>query len=110
MRITLPSGTPAELAKPDGEPTRGVALAPDIMGLRPLFDEHCARLAKGHGWVVCAPEPFPAQEDMPLDDRRHGTIHGDRIIGDLVAAADVTSCERVAVIGFCMGGMAAFRA
>jgi len=110
MRITLPSGTPAELAMPDGEPTRGVALAPDIMGLRPLFDEHCARLAKEHGWVVCAPEPFPGHEDLPIDERLNGTIDVDRIVGDLVAAADQTGAERVAVLGFCMGGMAAFRA
>jgi carboxymethylenebutenolidase len=110
MRITLPSGTPAEMAKPNGEPTRGVALAPDIMGLRPLFDDTCARLAAEYGWAVCAPEPFPDQEDLPLDDRLNGGIDVDRIVGDLVAAADATSCERVAVIGFCMGGMAAFRA
>ena len=110
MRITLPSGTPAELATPDTDPARGVALAPDIMGLRPLFDEHCARLAKEHGWAVCAPEPFPGQEDLPLEDRLNGSIDVDRIVGDLVAAAAATGCDRVAVIGFCMGGMAAFRA
>jgi carboxymethylenebutenolidase len=109
MRITLPSGTPAELAMPDGAPTRGLALAPDIMGLRPLFDEHCARLAKEHGWAVCAPEPFPGQEDLPIDERLNGTIDVDRIVGDLVAAAEQTGAERVAVLGFCMGGMAAFR-
>ena len=47
MRITLPTGTPAELAQPDDEitPTLGLVLFPDIMGLRPLFDEMCARLA-----------------------------------------------------------------
>lgn len=38
MRIELPSGTPAELARPAGEPRRGVVVAPDIFGLRPLFD------------------------------------------------------------------------
>ena len=58
MRVELPSGTPAELALPAGAPTRGVALAPDIMGLRPLFDDLCARLAADHGWAVCAAEPF----------------------------------------------------
>ena len=39
MRIELPSGTPAELARPDGEPVRGLVLVPDIGGLRPLFDD-----------------------------------------------------------------------
>ena len=44
MRIELSSGTPAELVVPPA-PTRGVVLAPDIMGLRPLFDDLAARLA-----------------------------------------------------------------
>ena len=55
MRIDLPSGTPAELALPDGTPRRGVAMAPDMGGLRPLFDDLCARLAADHGWAVCSP-------------------------------------------------------
>jgi carboxymethylenebutenolidase len=59
VRIALPSGTPAELAMPAGAPTRGLVLAPDIAGLRPLFDDLCAQLASEHGWAVCAPEPFP---------------------------------------------------
>jgi carboxymethylenebutenolidase len=28
-----------------------------------------------------------------------------RILGDVVAAADATRCDRVNIIGFCMGGM-----
>src|SRR5690349_10241679 len=112
MRITLPSGTPAELAVPsDGRPTRGVALAPDIMGLRPLFDDLCQRLADEYGWAVCAAEPFPGQESLPLDQRfgAAAKLNDDRQVGDLVAAADVlreqAGVERVAVLGFCMGGM-----
>jgi carboxymethylenebutenolidase len=110
MRITLPSGTPAELARPDGTATRGVALHPDIMGLRPLFDDLCARLAAEHGWTVCAIEPSPGQEDMPLEDRLGAPVDLDRVLGDLQAAADATEADRVAVIGFCMGGMQTFRA
>jgi carboxymethylenebutenolidase len=110
MRITLPSGTSAELATPDGIPTRGVALHPDIMGLRPLFDDMGASLARDHGWAVCAIEPFAGQEDMPLEERLQAPLDLDRMIGDLAAAADATGCDRVAVMGFCMGGMQAFRA
>src|SRR5206468_9158503 len=44
MRITLPSGTAAEIARADNTEV-GLALHPDIMGLRPLFDDHVARLA-----------------------------------------------------------------
>ena len=38
-------------------PVQGLVLHPDIMGMRPLFDDLCRRLAT-HGLAVCAPEPF----------------------------------------------------
>lgn len=116
MRITLPSSTPAELAVPDGQPRRGVVLAPDIMGLRPLFDEMCARLAAEHGWAVCAPEPFPGREGLSLEERMAvvGELDDGRQVGDLVAAASAlvaqTNVHRVGVLGFCMGGMYALKA
>ena len=113
MRIELPSGTAAELARPASEPTRGLALAPDIMGLRPLFDDLCARLAADHGWAVCAPEPFPGRTDLSLDDRLASgvaSLNDHEVLGDLVDAADATGCARVAVLGFCMGGMYALKA
>ena len=37
-------------------------------------------------------------------------LDDERQVGDLVAAADRTGCERTAVIGFCMGGMFALKA
>jgi carboxymethylenebutenolidase len=110
VRITLPGGTPAELVSPDGAPSRGIALHPDIGGLRPLFDDLCARLASEHGWAVCAIEPWPGQEDMPLEQKLEASPKTERVLADLVEAADATGAERVAVLGFCMGGMQAFRA
>ena len=113
MRIELPSGTAAELARPEGEPVRGVALAPDIMGLRPLFDDLCARLAADYGWVVCAPEPFPGRTDLSIDDRLKSgvaSLNDHEVLGDLVDAAEATGCERLAVLGFCMGAMYALKA
>jgi carboxymethylenebutenolidase len=115
LRIDLPSGTPAELALPEGTPARGVALAPDVMGLRPLFDGLCARLAAEYGWAVCATEPFPGREDLSLEARLVAVAEqrDDDRIGDLVAAADYLGsqgCERVAVMGFCLGGMYALKA
>lgn len=114
MRIELESGTPAELAVPEA-PRRGVALAPDIMGLRPLFDDLCARLAAEHGWAVCAPEPFPRHAGTTIEERLElvRTLRDDEQVGDLVTAAEVlrarTGVERVAVLGFCMGGMYALK-
>jgi carboxymethylenebutenolidase len=88
VRIELPDGTPAELAVPDGPPRRGVALAPDIGGLRPLFDDLCARLAATHGWAVCAPEPFPGREALALEERLATPFVDARSTGALTAAAD----------------------
>ena len=113
MRIELPSGTAAELAEPPGEPIRGVVIAPDVGGLRPLFDDLCARLAAQNRWMVCAVEPYPDRLDDPLDQRLAGTLDHERIRADLEAAAGelrARGCARVGVIGFCMGGMHVFRA
>jgi carboxymethylenebutenolidase len=111
MRITLPSGTAAELARPDGEPPMGLVVIPDIMGLRPLFDEHCARLARENHWSVCAFEMFAGREHLDRDERMIAARDNrdDRILGDALAAADATGCERVGLIGFCMGGMYALK-
>jgi carboxymethylenebutenolidase len=114
VRIDLPSGTPAELAIPE-TPRRGVALAPDIMGLRPLFEDLAARLAAEHGWAVCAPEPFPDHPGSTLEERLElvRTRRDEQQIGDLRAAAELlrerTGVGRVAVLGFCMGGMYALK-
>ncbi len=112
MRIELPSGTPAEVAAPEGEPRRGLVIMPDIHGLRPLFDDLCARLATEQGWAVAAVEPFPGRELGSLDERMAAMaeLDDDRIIGDLTAAADRLQVEPVAVMGFCMGGMYALKA
>ena len=113
MRVTLPSGTAAELARPaDGDPIRGVVLLPDIMGLRPLFDNLASRLADEHGWAVIEPEPFPGRESMPQEERITSMLSfdHDRHVADAIEAADALGVEPVAVTGFCMGGMGAIRA
>ena len=116
MRLTLPSGTPYEVTGPPDPPNarvaQGLVIAPDIFGLRPLFVEMCARLAADHGWAVCAVEPFPGQEDLDLEGRFQAVsqLDDEQKLGDLVAAADLTGADRVAVLGFCMGGMYAFKA
>ena len=119
MRIQLPSGTPAVLASPEpsGEGVeRGLVVAPDVGGLRPLFDDLCARLATENRWAVCAPEPFAGREQLEVPARLEavGDLADDNVLGDLVAAADrlhdEAGVDRVAVLGFCMGGMYALKA
>lgn len=114
-RLALPSGTPADLTMPpEGDPLRGMVLAPDVNGLRPLFDDMAARLAADHGWAILAVEPYPDAETTPLDQRLAGRIDVPRIVDDLVRGADElgerASVDRIGVFGFCMGGMNALRA
>jgi carboxymethylenebutenolidase len=123
-RITLrgPDGAAVEAihARPEGVPRAGIALHPDLMGIRPLFDDLCRRLA-GHGFAVCAPEPFvraPAEvrssHDPAVRMAQVRLLDDDLQIGDLEAAADHLvvhdDVARVVVMGFCMGGMYALKA
>ena len=113
MRITLPSGTAAELARPPGEPSFGLVVAPDLFGLRPLYDDLTARFACELDAVVVAAEPFPGPDLSAEIASRVAALPGktDALsLSDLVEAADATGQARVALIGFCMGGMYAFKA
>lgn len=111
-RDTLPSGTAVEIARPAGEPAAGLVVVPDIMGLRPLFDDHVARLSADNGWAVAAIEPWPGREDLSLESKLAEPIGGlaDGILGDAAAAADLLGAEPVGIVGFCMGGMFAMLA
>ena len=81
-------------ARPDGFPECGLVLHPDIMGLRPLFDDLSRRLAT-HGFAVCAPEPF-ARAPVDVVSAPDPTARMDYVkeldddlqIGDLEIAAD----------------------
>lgn len=117
MRLELASGTPAELVLPgEAVATRALVIAPDVMGLRPLFDDLAARLAADHRWAVCAVEPFPGPElaALPVEARLAHRIDSERLSADLVLGAEVVQARsgagRVGLLGFCMGGMNVFRA
>lgn len=107
-------------ARPEGQPAAGLVLHPDIMGVRPLFDEIARRIAS-HGLAVCAPEPFArleADERAALDPvARQGLLKDfddDAQLGDLARAAAFLSgthgVTRTGVLGFCMGGMYTLKA
>ncbi len=108
-RELLPSGTPVEVARPRRPAAAGLVLVPDLHGLRPLFDDLCARLAAEHGWAVAAPEPFPGREHLSAEQREIGSNDDARVLGDLVAAADLLGEESLSVLGFCQGGMWALK-
>jgi dienelactone hydrolase len=111
MRITLPSGTPAEITRHTSSatgPVMGLVVAPDIFGLRPLYDDLVARLSAEWSMTVCAAEPFPGLDLGPDVEPRFAavpSIHDDTHLRDLLEAADATGCDRVGLIGFCLGGM-----
>ena len=114
-RVDLPNGTPAELVVPDGEVRGALVIAPDVMGLRPLFDEMAARLASEQRWGVVAVEPFPGPDaDLELPARLEHRIDAERLTTDLQLGADLvqerTGAAHVGILGFCMGGMNVFRA
>jgi len=107
-------------ATPEGEPVAALVLHPDIMGVRPLFDDLCRRLAT-HGLAVGAPEPFARlsdEERATLDAagrlERVKDLDDDAQLGDLQLAAEYLrethDVETVAVLGFCMGGMYTLKA
>lgn len=116
MELTLPSGTLAMTHLTEGA-ERGLVIVPDIWGLRELYAGMVDDLAQRTGWSVVAIEPFPGQslpaaaDPTGFDERSAAlrSIDDDRLIGDAVAAADVTGCEHVGLIGFCMGGMYALK-
>jgi len=115
MRITLPSGTQAEIERVAGA-TRGLVVIPDIWGMRPLFDDLVRRFASEWGMTTVAIEPFPARDFPDLGtnpDTRFAAVPKLRDTDkyrDLAEAADATGCSSVGLIGFCMGGMYCFKA
>ena len=112
---------PAIHAAPaDGAAGAGVVLHPDIMGIRPLFDDLCERVAS-HGYAVACPEPFAratpearATEDVAVRMGAVATLDDDLQLGDLTRAADLLSdadgITTAHVLGFCMGGMQTLKA
>ena len=115
MRVELLSSTPAELVVPEGDVRGALVIAPDVMGLRPLFDDLTKTLADEQGWAVIAVEPFPGKlGDLALPERLEHRLDVERMVTDLQLGADVvqerTGASRVGILGFCMGGMNVYRA
>src|SRR5580765_2839189 len=95
-------------ARPDGLPTAGVVLHPDIGGLRPLFEDMARRLAT-HGLAVCVFEPFATQSESVRASVESRLAHVNDLddtqqMDIFTAAADRLVVEddvaRVAALGF----------
>lgn len=107
--FNLPSGTAAVSCVTDGA-ERALVIIPDIMGLRPLFEEHTLRLARENDWSVCCFEIYAENPHYELEERfaHAGELEDYRVLGDAIAAADALAEDTdmpVGIIGFCMGGM-----
>ena len=112
MRITLPSGTPAEIVRHQS-PKMGLVIAPDIFGLRPLFDDIVARLSEQWQMSVIAVEPFANVDLGPEVEPRFVEVprlRDDDQLRDLHEGADELGTPVVGLMGFCLGGMYCFKA
>ena len=112
MRITLPSGTQCEIDKTIKNPAMGLVIAPDIFGLRELYDDLVARFAREWNMVVCAVEPFPDRVLGPEIEPRFAavpTLSDENHLRDLHEAADALAVPVVGLMGFCMCGMYCFK-
>jgi carboxymethylenebutenolidase len=106
-------------ARPHVQPEAGLVLHPDMMGVRPLFDDLCRRVATNGFAVVCA-EPFahfPSEVrtgDATVRMAHMKDMDDDVQLGDLAAGAEflrqTDGIELVSIIGFCMGGMYTLKA
>jgi carboxymethylenebutenolidase len=97
-----------------------LVLHPDLMGVRPLFDEVCRRVAT-YGFAVCAPEPLArmAPDERAALDAAGRMAHVKELddelqLDNLTTAADYLATthggDAVSITGFCMGGMYTLKA
>jgi carboxymethylenebutenolidase len=105
-------------ADPDGKPKGAMVVAQEIFGVNSHIRNVCDRLAAA-GYVALAPALFDRfvrdfQSGYTPDEVAHarshlGKIDWPKMLLDIQAGIDdVKSAGPVGVIGFCMGGSAAF--
>lgn len=112
MRITLPSGTPAEICL-HPNPRMGLVISPDIFGLRPLFDEMVERLSREWEMSVIAVDQFHGRDLGPTIEPRVAAIpsmNDADHLRDLLEGADALGdVAHVGLLGYCLGGMYCFK-
>jgi carboxymethylenebutenolidase len=107
-------------ADPAGAPKGGIIVVQEIFGVNRHIRAVCDRLA-AIGYVAVAPAVFDRfardfESGYTPDEIAHargllGSLNWDHMMADIAAARDeMKSVGPVGVIGFCMGGTAAFLA
>ncbi|HET7850668.1 MAG TPA: dienelactone hydrolase family protein [Pseudolabrys sp.] len=107
-------------ADPQGAPKGGLVVIQEIFGVNHHIRAVCDRLA-GMGYAAVAPAVFDRfvrnfESGYTPDEIAHarsylGNLNWDNMVADMAAAAaDLKGVGPVGVIGFCMGGTAAFLA
>jgi len=114
----LGSGTQVMVAIPEGEVKHGLVLVPDVFGLRPLIKETISQIAS-NSIAVIAVEPFSHMSENPSQLSREEKLSRVKDLDDQMQCADILAagkilrnhhgCETVSLIGFCIGGMYAFK-
>jgi carboxymethylenebutenolidase len=107
-------------ADPQGKPKGGLVVVQEIFGVNHHIRAVCDRLA-AEGYVALAPAVFDRfardfESGYTPDEIAHargllGSLNWDHMMADMTAAKDdMKGVGPVGVIGFCMGGTAAFLA
>jgi carboxymethylenebutenolidase len=114
--VTVAPGVGGFLATPRGRTGDGIVVLMEAYGLNAFVRETCMDFARA-GYVACAPDLY---HGAVIDyANRQGamaklaTLDDATMMGEVAGALDVLEAEgarRNAVIGFCMGGRAAFLA
>ena len=107
---------PGYLAKPESGGGAGIVVVQEWWGLVPHIRELCDRFA-GEGFVALAPDLYHGQVTKEPDEamKLAMSVQLDQAAKEIIGAARAlseqgASGERVAVIGFCMGGALALYA
>jgi carboxymethylenebutenolidase len=132
MKLNMPDGTAdAVLYTADnGETHPGVLLIPDVGGPREVVSEIAEKVVS-EGYTVLVPNPFyrtseppvfkfPRKPGDPATKQRMGELLGpltaeaiDADTGayvDFLASQPTTKSDGIGIVGFCIGGLIAFRA
>ena len=109
--------TPGYIAHPDdGRSYPGIIVIQEWWGLVDHIKEMCERFAAA-GFVALAPDLYHGQKaDEPDEARKLAmALDIDRALYEIQSAAihlqnsEIVSSEKIGVVGWCMGGMAAFQ-